>query len=125
MFFEANSTQLVIASSFDGNPDYREFGTLPELQINVWTKVQISQLLQSNGDYIFEINIGGEQICQLVNTDAREFNDVKIFVGDPYRSPSNALIDHLEIETFGEFIFGRGIIFNTKCFSIICLNYQH
>jgi hypothetical protein len=91
---------LVISSSISGDKDFREFGELPDIGINNWTSIQMTQLLQNTGEYLLTLYIKDEIVFQTVNTDAREFNNVTIFGGDNFRFPSDALIHNLEIETF-------------------------
>ena len=59
------------------------YGSNVTLKLMEWTKVKISQLLM-NGNYVFTIWVAESIVYNVINYDAREFNDVKVYISDPW-----------------------------------------
>ena len=68
----------------------------------IWTDVEISQLLLNDGTYQFSIFVGDVLFSQMVNEDAREFENVKIWFGDNFYDPAPARIDDFKFEPIGK-----------------------
>lgn len=97
----ANSKVLRIYSAVNG--DIRHSTNLPVIQINQWTKIEVSQLRQPDDEYQFTIRMAGTIIIQITNTDPREFSDVKVYTSDDYSPAANAMIANLTIATFPDY----------------------
>ena len=97
IFFWSDSTKLRIHSAINGIKHYLIVSD--PIPINQWTRVDMSQLRQSEGVYQFTLRIAGIIFHQINNTDAREFSPVKVFAGDAYL-PANAKLANLTIDTF-------------------------
>ena len=50
------------------------------------------QVRLEDGIYRYGVFIDGITVYSAVNYDAREFRDVKIFIGDPWHQPANAFL---------------------------------
>ena len=62
-----------------------------------WTQIEVSQSLQGE-DYIYAINIGGNQVFSSKNSRPRDFYDVRVFSASPSSSTLAGSIRHLKIE---------------------------
>ena len=93
-----NQTTLRIVSAINGVTSY-PFISSP-LPMHKWTRVEVSQLRQSNGSYQFTIQIADNIIAQVENTDAREFSNVKVFASNNYTSAARAKIRNIKISSF-------------------------
>ena len=62
-----------------------------------WTEIEVSQRLQGE-DYIYAINIGGNQVFSSKNSRPRDFYDVRVFTASPSSSALAGSIRHLKIE---------------------------
>ena len=94
-----STTSLHIKSSINGDPNY-DVGITDEIPIGQWTKLEIYQLYSSEHEqYAFTVRIN-EKIWKAVNnSDAREFNDVKVYAGD-HHPPADVRIDNLVVQTY-------------------------
>jgi len=70
--------------------------------MNNWTSIEISQLLQPNNRYKYEIKVGGSANFGVYNDDAREFTGVTAYIASDLFShpPAIARIDNLNVTTF-------------------------
>lgn len=97
IWFQPMTTQLLIASAINGNPN-RHYIT-DSIPMNEWTRVEVSQLRQTDGSYLFAIRIAGTVVIKTLNGYPLEFSDVKAYTSDNYYPSSKARIDNLEIRT--------------------------
>ena len=87
VFFHSGTTRLLICSDMEiPNQCYDSSNNLP---INVFTKIEISQTQQSNGNYLFRIKVAGKVVYQRYNGKARFFSDVKVYQSDHWHRPAN------------------------------------
>lgn len=75
IWFVPGTTKLHIASAINGNSNYVKEPRA--LTLNNWTKVDISQLRQSDG-YHYTISIDGTIVHDVINIDPRDFTNVKV-----------------------------------------------
>lgn len=68
-------------------------------QVNVWYNIAISQTLISGNQYKFDILIDYESVYTATNTQAVQFQDVKVYSGDPWWPALDGEIRNLWIET--------------------------
>ena len=91
VFVISRSSRLHICSAINGNNNVC-FNSNP-LPWNEYTRVEISQVQQDNTtSFLYTISIGGEQVYQVVNTDARFFADVKVYKADKWYNPAPAFV---------------------------------
>ena len=98
IWFTPSTTKMSIYSAINGDSEY--FIETDPIPINAWAWVEMSQVRQPDGVYQFTIRMAGAIIHQIINTDPREFSDVKIYTSDNYWPAANAKIANLTIKTF-------------------------
>ena len=88
-------TYLEVASAINGN--LNNFKTFDEqiIPLEEWTTVKITQIYFEL-KYIFTIEISGT-IYSVENMDVREFENVKVYVGDPWLTIQPGYIRNLVI----------------------------
>ena len=101
IWFLPGTTKLHITSAVNGLNNYRPDDTDP-IPMNEWTLVEISQLRQTDGSYQYTIKINDQIYDQIINNDAREFENIKVYTGDNYSFAPAATIRNLKINTFPE-----------------------
>ena len=99
--FKAQTTMMHISSAVNGNENYYPSDTSP-LPMNEWTQVEMSQLRLTDGSYQYTIKINDQIYDQIINNDAREFENIKVYTGDNYSFAPAATIRNLKINTFPE-----------------------
>ena len=70
--------------------DYITF-TKPEIPTNVWTDVVIEQA-ERGGRYVIEVIVDGEVIGSMVNYDPYVFQNVKVYLSDPWNAAQPGFI---------------------------------
>ena len=94
-FLDDGSGKLVISSGINGN--HNSYFTLnTPLPLNQWTKIEICQHLQYSV-YVFEVKQNGAVVYTVLNSDARDFKNVKVYGGDPWYSAQPGSIKNLKI----------------------------
>ena len=71
-------TNFVFSSSINGLPSEIKFEA-PVSEVNVPTHIEVHQRYTSGGNYRYFIKINGEEIGSIINTDARQFYNVKVY----------------------------------------------
>ena len=89
---------LHIASSI--NNDHSDDQNLLILNIDQTYKIEIHQRYVSNGDYRYFIKIDGVEVYSVLNTDARQFYNIKVYASGPFRDACPAYIKDLEFTNF-------------------------
>ena len=97
--FRPGTTELTISSAISGNKNY--YRTLPAIPMHQWTKVEIDQIEQTSGSFQYTIRVAGAIVHQKINTEPTEFHDVKVFTGNNYDEPAEALVDNIIIDAGG------------------------
>merc|ERR1719347_2470292 len=59
------------------------YNTMDPVQLNTWTKIEISQALEGR-DYMYRVAVNGWQIRPYNNTEPREFTNVHVYAADPW-----------------------------------------
>jgi len=77
IWFYPGNTILVFASAVNGHIGYDTDVYTDAIPINEWTKVDVIQLLQSDG-FHYTISIDGIVVNDIINTDPQVFRDVKV-----------------------------------------------
>ena len=109
--------KVYVRSSINGNPDYSKIFT-DVLSLNQWKRIEVGQQ-KINGDFIYSISIGGKELHSVVNTQPKEFTEVKVYVSSPWFTAKPGAIRRLTIQAAGQgelttsvlFIMGRCLKF--------------
>ena len=73
------------------------YGSNVIMKLMEWTKIKISQLL-IKGNYVFTIWVAESLIYNIINYQAREFHDVKVYISDPWYVAQPGYIRNLVIK---------------------------
>ena len=92
--------KLYVRSSVNGNPDYRQVFS-DVLSLNQWTRIEVGQQ-QKDGDFIYSISMGGQELHSVVNTRPMEFTGVKVYASNPWFTAQPGAIRNLMVETAGQ-----------------------
>lgn len=97
LFFDTDSLSFVVCSAINGldNNCFR----IDPIPLDQWTTVIVQQAQQLNEEYLYSISIDGEVVFTVVNADARDFEEIKVYAGDPSYGPANAVLRNIEIIT--------------------------
>ena len=90
--------KLHIASSISGSTNHLWENLA--LNINETYKIEVRQRYISNGNYRYFIKIDGQEGYSVVNTDARQFYNIKVYASGPFRDACPAYIKDLELTNF-------------------------
>ena len=109
--------KVYVRSSVNKNPDYSQVFT-DVLSLNQWTRIEVCQQ-KINGDFIYSISIGGKELHSVVNSQPKEFTEVKVYVSSPWFTAQPGAISKLIIQAAGQgelttsvlFIMGRCLKF--------------
>ena len=99
VFLHQQYRWLHIASAVNGNQDYY-LHPYPLLQVNTEYSVEIRQRYKSGGVYKYSILLNGEEIHSTDNTQAQQFYDVKVSIGDQWYPECKGTISELKITNF-------------------------
>ncbi|XP_065671444.1 uncharacterized protein LOC105844195 isoform X4 [Hydra vulgaris] len=104
---------LQICSAINGNSNFC-INTKP-IKSKVWSKIEIKQVIVDGG-YSYSVNLNGETSFTTSNTDVREFQNAKIYSGDPWYQAQTGYIRNLVIYN------GYGVVTSKKNFCKPSLN---
>ena len=99
IWFTPNTTRMLIKCDINGIRNYQLIITDP-IPTNEWTRVEMSQLRQSDGVYQLTLRVAELILKQINNADAKDFSNVKVYTSDRFSLAANAKIANLTIETF-------------------------
>jgi len=89
------NTRFNLCSAIDGNK--RHCFTL-HAHLDIWTSIELSQV--SNGsEIVFSMKVDGATRAYKVNSDARSFNNVKMYAGSPWNQAAIGKIRKLIVKT--------------------------
>lgn len=94
VFFTPGTTQLHIRSAINGDRNYSSYGDTPAIPLFNWTTIEVSQIKRGDS-YKFAIRIDDKVFHEMTNSDARKFEDVKLYASDNFYQPANANIKYL------------------------------
>ena len=72
--------------------------------VNKWHSVKIEQKQEGNS-FRFSITVDGKKEHNVINTDAREFRNVKVYANDPWYRTQPGYIRNLYFDTKGNFYY--------------------
>ena len=91
MFFSASINGLMSPIAYDGVPAVN----------NQKTKYVISQRYVSGGHYRYQIKIDDAEVYSVINSQAEQFYNVKVYASDPYHEKAcPGMIYDLELTNF-------------------------
>ena len=64
-----------------------------------WQNIQVSQQQNQAGDYIYSIQIDGQTVHTVTNNDARRFENINSYSGDPYSVPAPCWIRQFTVQS--------------------------
>ena len=96
VWFDTNSTKLLVNTAVNGNFSYLYKGDL--IPLNEWTSVNISQRYSAEG-YVFQIEINGTVRHSIINTGAKDLEDVQVHASFD-KNHAKARIRNLVVETY-------------------------
>ncbi|XP_047133483.2 uncharacterized protein LOC100207579 isoform X2 [Hydra vulgaris] len=104
-FHEDGSGKLVIFNAVNANANYL-VETAP-LALDKWSSVKISQIMLGN-KYWYSVDLNGVNIHRTENSNARDFQNVKVYASDPwYDAQDGSMTDLLIINGTPEFLVGN------------------
>ena len=95
IWLATGTTQLHITSAVNGLPSNTD-----PIPMNEWTRVEVSQLRLTDGSYQHTIRVGDTIYDQILNTDPREFKNIKVYTSDNHYLAADALLTNFKIDTF-------------------------
>ena len=93
------SDRLYFASSINYDQNYF-LPSAKEIVVNVPTHIEIHQRYTSGGKYRYFIKINGEEAYSIINTDARQFYNVKVYASNPWEDNCSGYIKNFEVTNF-------------------------
>ena len=90
---------MVITSAINSRPLFWKVGA-PLLVDGETKHVEIHQRYVSGGKYRYFIKINGKETYSIINEDARQFYNVKVYASDPWHDACPGYIKNLEITNF-------------------------
>lgn len=86
-----------VASAINRDMNRHWYGYSNPINVGRWINVQVEQYLDSNGLFQFDISIDEVRKVKYQNNDARVFEDVYVYVSDPWHPPADAVIRNFKI----------------------------
>ena len=101
VFLRGNPTRekISFSSAINGNHNYNTLST-KGLAVNAPIHIEIHQRYVSGGKYRYFIKINGEEIHSIINTDARQFYNVKVYASNELATGCIGYIKNLYITNF-------------------------
>ena len=83
-----------VCSAINGDNNYCKNFNIPT---NTWMEFKLSQKKLTDGSYIFEYVLDNNIIDSVVNNQAADFTDVKVYASDPWYPPFSGSLRNIEI----------------------------
>ena len=98
LLIQCYNGRFEIGSVVSGSTHYNKPVQSP---VGEWTPISISMTDEGckGGQYMYRINIGGEEVHARENTQPQEFKDVKVYASNPWNAAQPGSIRNLVIET--------------------------
>ena len=81
IFHENGKMDPSVHSAVDGNRDYAT--SIDPIQLNKWVIINVSQTKIEN-DFQYVVEVNGKVMRTVMNTNPRQFENVKIYISDPW-----------------------------------------
>ena len=101
----ATPNLLRICSAINGDKNHCYNSKRPGLRRNQWSTVEIAQT-KVNNNYSYTIHLNGVLVYSIINNDARNFSNVKVYAGDGFYDSQPGFIRNLSFQG-KNFISGR------------------
>ena len=92
IWFIGGGTRLHICMAISGDKS-KCYDSTP-LPIYAWSKLSISQSEESEGFFMYRIEINGTEVYSVRNTWPKFFNNVKLYNSDPWYKPASAMLSN-------------------------------
>ena len=86
---------MMISSAVSGIKNYALGPT--EIAIYKWIMVRVSQV-KVGDDYVYRVELDGVELTKVTNKKPMEFQNVTVYVSDPWRTPASGSIRKLTIK---------------------------
>ena len=73
----------VNVTTWNGRHGWRLYGNIPHTSAHKWISYKLLQTRQKDGRYLYQIFVDGKTVVSVINTNPREFKNVKVYVGGP------------------------------------------
>ena len=93
--------QIRISYAVNDNHDYYKF---IDIEKDKWISFEISQQHEETGEYSYKLLMNGSEVVKLTNTRPTNFENVKVYVSDPWHATFNGLIRNLEVCIAGKYV---------------------
>merc|ERR1719450_223965 len=90
----ATKNRILVCNAINGNKNYCAW--TPYLPLNRWAKVGVRQQLEGSS-YVYRVFVNGEEVFKKVNTQPREFHNVKVYASDPWYVAQRGYIKDVQI----------------------------
>ena len=97
VFVKPGSTIFYFASAVNGKNDYNVERLFKP---NEKSHIEIHQRYVSRGDYRYFIKVDGIEVHSVINTDARQFYNVKVYASNPWYDEANGFISNFQLTNF-------------------------
>ena len=95
VFFLPSANKMKVAVSINGKSNHqKEFAFTGSP--NSWTKINISQRF-IGGRFLFRVFVGGKKVEEVENRQPKEFEDVKVYAGNPWFEAAPGLIRNITV----------------------------
>ena len=91
-----------VSSPVNNDYDYKYYA--PITQLNSWVKVNVSQFNTADG-YVYKVEVDNTEVRKVINTEPREFHDVKVYISGGTEKTPPGDIRNLIIK--GNFVFRK------------------
>lgn len=98
IFFEPSTTKIQIKSAVNGSQNYLFEPCIISLPLYTYTDVNITQSSITIKKYLTTIKINGTTCDEVINTDAREFDNVIVYASDIWDPAAKATIKDYSFE---------------------------
>ena len=92
---------VFFSSAVNGKSDYGFFCRQHLPKAGIWTRYEVSQVMEEEEEYIYAISVNGEEVHRTVNERPEVFTNVGVFASNPWDAnpPSPASLRNLKIES--------------------------
>ena len=95
--FQDGMTTIIVRSAVNGNKSYKKKIPYKEFDLSKWIMIKVSQTKAGN-KYKYTVEIDGKTITDDINTKPQEFQNVKLYVSNPWASSLPGYIRKLFIK---------------------------
>ena len=102
VFLNKTPTGVVtyLDSAINGDPTNDYKASQFSMVTNVPTHFEIHQRYVSGGKYRFFIKINGQEVHSIINNDAQQFYNIKVYASDPWHKACPGYIKNLAFTNF-------------------------